>query len=137
MLKISLIFLLLLSSINLAFAGVAVIVNPSNPINLSHAELAKLYLGKTKSFSNGDKCTPVSLSDNNPLSQTFRSSILNKSASQLKAYWSKRIFTGKGRPPKQLESVTSIKQFVANDTSAIAYIDETDVDASVRVVFVF
>ncbi|MBU2279187.1 MAG: phosphate ABC transporter substrate-binding protein, partial [Gammaproteobacteria bacterium] len=88
----------------LVLAEVAVIVHPSNNNTLDAATVAKIYLGREKSFADGQSVVPMSLAETTASSASFNDVVLKKSASQLKAYWSKLVFTGKGTPPKELAS---------------------------------
>ena len=63
----------------------------------------------------------------------FYDKVTGKSLAQLKAYWSKIICTGRGRPPKAASSSAEVKKMLAADLSAISYIDDTQVDPSIRV----
>jgi ABC-type phosphate transport system substrate-binding protein len=65
----------------------------------------------------------------------FVTGILKKSEQQYKAYWAKLLFTGKGNPPKELESSADVKAEVAANKNAIGIIDVADVDDSVKVVY--
>ncbi|MNP49690.1 hypothetical protein D3C76_1438950 [compost metagenome] len=56
----------------------------------------------------------------------------SKSASQLKAHWSKIIFTGRGQPPQAVSSSAEVKKRVAENPGTIGYIDAREVDGSVR-----
>lgn len=115
-----------------AYAELAIIVHPSNNSNMSQDEISKVFLGKSKSFSNGETALPVN-QKGNPL-DTFNTQVLKKSSSQIKAYWSKLIFTGKGTPPKDLDNDAEVKKMVANNPNVIGYIDASKVDGSVKVV---
>jgi len=136
MFKFILCLIISFSFIHSSWAGV-VIINPKNKNPLDHISISKMFLGKTKTFANGSKCFPVDLKGKNPLAIAFRNALLKKSHSQLKAYWSKRIFTGKGKPPLQLISSEEVKQYVAQNIGAIGYIDESEVDQSVKVISTF
>ncbi|WP_438865483.1 phosphate ABC transporter substrate-binding protein [Neptunicella sp.] len=116
----------------LASADVAVIVNPANGATISQDEVTKLFLGKDKSFSNGESAVPIN--QQGDLSEEFNTKVLNKSGSQIKAYWSKLVFTGKGTPPKEVNSDDEVKKLVAANPNIIGYIDAAKVDASVKVV---
>ncbi len=117
-----------------AAAEVAVIVHPSNSASLDQAEITRLFTGRGATFSSGAKATPLNLADGVPARAEFDSKVLGKSSSQMKAYWSKLVFTGKGTPPKELASAADVKAAVAADASAIGYIDAASVDATVKVV---
>lgn len=115
-------------------AEVAVVVHPSNAATLDQAEISRLFTGRGATFNNGSKATPLNLAEGAPARAEFDSKVLGKSSSQMKAYWSKLVFTGKGTPPKELASDADVKAAVAADASAIGYIDAAAVDASVKVV---
>ncbi|HEX4911845.1 MAG TPA: phosphate ABC transporter substrate-binding protein [Permianibacter sp.] len=117
-----------------AQAEVAVIVNPGNGASLSSEDVQRLFLGKLKSFPGGGEATPVNQKEGQPAREQFNQAVLNKSESQLKAYWSQLVFTGKGTPPKELDNDDAIKALVASTPGAIGYIDAAKVDGSVKVV---
>jgi ABC-type phosphate transport system substrate-binding protein len=121
-----------------ASAEISIIVSASNPnASIDQRTVSKIFLGKTKSFPDGSQAVPVDQDDGSATRESFNSSILGKSASQLKSYWSRLIFTGKGTPPKQSGDDTAVKQLVANNPNIIGYIDSSAVDASVKVVHKF
>ena len=120
-----------------AQADIAVVVNPANNNALSSDEINRLFLGRTSNFADGSKATPLNLAEGQAGRDEFDSKVLNRSAAQLKAYWSKLVFTGKGTPPKELADDAAVKAAVAADSSAIGYISSTNVDDSVKVVATF
>jgi ABC-type phosphate transport system substrate-binding protein len=118
-------------------AEVAVIVHPSNNATVDQAEITRLFTGRGTTFSNGSKATPLNLAESAAARGEFDSKVLSKSSSQMKAYWSKLVFTGKGTPPKELNSDAEMKAAVAADASAIGYIDAAAVDGTVKVLAKF
>lgn len=129
-------FVLLFASCSaISFAGVAVIVNPSAGIDsLGEDDLARLFLGKTKSFPGGAQAQPVNQSEGSAVRDKFNEAVCKKNASQYKAYWSQLVFTGKGTPPKELGDDAAVKAAVAANPGMVGYIDSGAVDASVKVV---
>jgi len=118
-----------------ALAEVAVIVNPGSGVtSLSESQAKALFLGKTKKFPNGSKATPVDHKEGSSTRTAFNKKVLKKSDSQVKAYWSKMVFSGKASPPKSVADDAAAKAFVAETGSAIGYIDGSQVDGSVTVV---
>ena len=115
----------------LAFAETAIVVNPANQDAVSLEVVERIFTGKTKTFPSGSAATPLNQPEASSLREAFETSVLKKNASQMKAYWSKLIFTGKGNPPAEMDAA-AVKAKVANDASAIGYIDASEVDASVR-----
>lgn len=120
-----------------ALAEIAVVVNPANANAVSADDLNRLFLGRTSSFSDGSKATPLNLAEGLASRDEFDSKVLSRSSAQLKAYWSKLVFTGKGTPPKELADDAQVKAAVAADATAIGYISSASVDGSVKVVATF
>jgi len=126
----------LVSLLSVLFAGqasaaITVIVNNANSVSLTQNDVSRIFLGKLKRFANGDSVTPVNANNSVGTRTLFNKAALNKSSSQVKAYWSKLVFSGKGTPPKELDSDAKIKAFVASNPNAIGYIDSANLDATV------
>lgn len=123
---------------SLANAEISVIVSNNNPnAAIDQATVGKIFLGKTKSFPDGSQAVPIDQDDGAAARNSFNSTILGKSSSQLKSYWSRLIFTGKGTPPKQSGNDAAVKQLVANNPNIIGYVDSSVVDDTVKVVHKF
>ncbi|AQS40006.1 hypothetical protein Sps_04926 [Shewanella psychrophila] len=120
-----------------ALAGIAVIVHPDNADALDKKSISNLYLGKTKRFPGGAQAVPVNLEVGQASRGDFDSNVLGKSSSQLKSYWSKKVFTGKGTPPKELANDDEVMKLVSSNPNIIGYIDSSNVNDSVKVVAEF
>ncbi len=129
--------LLLTLTATMAQAEIAVIVNPANADTLSDADIKKLFLGMSIQFPGGGSATPLNLPADDPGRDQFNDKVLNKSSQQLKSYWSKLIFTGKGKPPQEAGSNAEMISKVSSDTSAIGYIDASAVTPEVKVIGTF
>lgn len=132
-LKSSLLLSLCLSS-SIALAEVVVIVNPSNTSHISSEDIKRIFLGKNKAFANGDSVNAVNLKSGNATRTDFERQALGKSGAQVKAYWSKLIFSGKAKPLKEITKEEDVLSLVSTTPNAIGYIDSSKVDASVKVV---
>lgn len=120
-----------------AFSGVAVIVHPTNSAELSETEISRIFLGKMKSFPGGGQAIPINQTEGASTRGDFEGKVLNKSASQIKAYWSKLVFTGKGTPPREAGSNADIVNLVKDNPNIIGYIDEAAVTGDVKVIATF
>jgi len=120
-----------------SIAGVSVIVHPENNSTFSKKIIKKIFLGKSKNFDNGKVILLLSPKTGSSASNEFNKAILKKTASQINAYWSKMIFTGKGTPPQEIESVSEIISAIAENKDAIAFIDADSVTDAVKVVATF
>ncbi len=124
---------LLLAS-SLAQAELAIIAHPSNPLSsISQEDVERIYLGKSRSFPNGGSARPIDQAPGSAMRTKFFSSMLKKTEAQVTGYWSRRMFSGKGKPPETLDDDQAVKSQVASDTSSIGYISDEVVDSSVKV----
>ena len=124
-------------SVSSAWADISVVINPANTNAVSADDLNRLFLGRASSFADGSKATPLNMAEGQAARDEFDNKVLSRSSAQLKAYWSKLVFTGKGTPPKELADDAAVKAAVAADSSAIGYISSASVDGSVKVVATF
>jgi hypothetical protein len=76
---------------------------------------------------------PIDQAESSPLRDEFYLKFTGKSPAQLRAHWSKIIFTGRGQPPPVALSSVEIKKRIVADPDAIGYIERTMVDGSVKI----
>jgi ABC-type phosphate transport system substrate-binding protein len=107
-------------------ADIVVIGNPQGP-SLTRDEILDVYLGKSQTAK------PLDQPEGAPIRADFYRKAAGKDSAQVKAIWSRIIFTGKGQPPREAADSDAVKKAVARDPKAIGYIDKASVDASVRV----
>ncbi len=119
----------------MALADFVVITHPSGPDAMEKDQVRDLYIGRSKQLPGGQTADPIDLSGGNPLREEFHTTVTGRSQAQLNAFWSKQVFTGKGQPPRSLDSTTAVKAAVASTPGAIGYIEPGEVDGSVKVVF--
>ena len=125
----------LLAGAGLAQAQLAVIVNPKSPTaSMTADQVAGIYLGKSNTLPSGAAAAPVDQPESAAVREQFYTKVTGKQAAQVKAAWSRLVFSGKGTPPKEMANSADIKKFVAATPDAIAYVEKSAVDASVKVV---
>lgn len=114
---------------------VVVVVSAESPVvELPRQHLADIYLGRTSRFPDGERAAPIDLEPGAAERAEFYERFLGRNQAEIKTHWSKLIFTGRGRPPPDVENGQAVKARIADDPSAIGYIDAELVDESVRVV---
>jgi ABC-type phosphate transport system substrate-binding protein len=113
---------------------VAVVSAKSAVVALSKSQLADIFLGRVTRFPNGVQAMPIDQADGSAVRDEFYVKLAGKSAAQLKAYWSKIIFTGRGQPPPAVADSDAMKRRLVANPAAIGYIESNRVDGSVRVV---
>ena len=113
---------------------VVVTSSKSGVADLNKQQASDIFLGKASTFPDGKPAVPIDQPDGTPAREEFHGKVTGKSAAQLKAFWSKQVFSGKGTPPKEV-AAGEVKKLVADNPNMIAYVDKSTVDASVKVVF--
>lgn len=112
-----------------ACAELVVVTNPQNPATrLMPTQIPQFFLGGSVLF------TPVEQAENSPIRAEFYKKVLEKEPSQVRAIWSKIVFTGKGKPPKEFKSSAEVKKAISEDVNAIGYIEASAVDSTVKVI---
>jgi ABC-type phosphate transport system substrate-binding protein len=112
-----------------AAAETVVIVSAKNPATRMFSEqAAQFFLGKSTMF------TPVDQADGSAIRNEFYKKVTDKDAAQVKAIWSKLVFTGKAQAPKEFKTSAEVRKAVADDPKAIGYIEKSAVDDTVKVI---
>lgn len=135
--RIKLLLISLMCCSQSTLASITVIVHPSNNNDLNKSAITRLFLGKTKKFPDGTIAIPLNQDESKNITEEFNSKALKKSSSQLKAYWSKLVFTGKGTPPKNAEDNKAVLDIVAQNPNVIGYISSDIVNDKVKAVTTF
>jgi ABC-type phosphate transport system substrate-binding protein len=105
---------------------IVVIVNPAaKPV--SKEQIADVYLGRSAEL------TPIDQTVGSSIYVQFYKKATGRDAAQIKAIWSRILFTGRGQPPKQLPDSAAVKKSVAANPNAVGYIEKSAVDATVKV----
>jgi ABC-type phosphate transport system substrate-binding protein len=116
-------------------ADVVAVVSSKSPVTtLSKNQILDIFLGKRTSFPDGSSAVPIDQTEGSAVRDEFYSKMAGMSPPQVKAFWSKIIFTGRGQPPKTVASSLEAKKLLVANLNAISYIDQSLVDSSVRVV---
>jgi ABC-type phosphate transport system substrate-binding protein len=119
--------LAVLLAANARAEDIVVIVNPASA-PLSKEQIADIYLAKNSAW------TPIDQAAGSSIYGEFYQKVTGRDAAQVKAIWSKILFTGRGVPPKQMLDSTAVKKAVAANPKAVGYIEKSAVDSSVKVI---
>jgi ABC-type phosphate transport system substrate-binding protein len=113
-----------------ARADVVVIVSAeSTTTTITADELTRLYLGGCNTM------TPVDIATPSRTRREFYAKVTGKDDAQVKASWSRLVFTGKGSAPKELPSGEEVVKAVAADPNAIGYVDRSYLNITVKVIY--
>lgn len=133
-LTVSALFMLLLSPFAKS-ESIAVIVNPKSSLVQADVPLKTLqdiFLGKVTEIK-GQALQPVNQEQQRPITILFNEAVLKKNENQVRAYWSKMVFSGTTSPPPSLADDQSVKIHVAKNSDAISYVQKSQVDETVKV----
>lgn len=108
-----------------AQAELVVIVNPAAG-SLTTDQVADIFLGRNTAF------TPVDQAEGSAVRAEFYKKATGRDPAQVKAVWSRLVFSGKGQPPKEHADAAAVKKAVAADPKAVGYIDKSALDGSVK-----
>jgi hypothetical protein len=114
-----------------AFAGV-VVVGHANVRKLDLPTVQRIYTGKVIEVG-GVPVAPVNVQVGQAMRQRFLYEYLQQNEDTYLAYWTVRRYVGKGVPPRELGNAADIIQYVQNTPGAVAYLEESDVPASMNV----
>lgn len=135
-------YLLILLQSSLAFCNlpsdqIVVVVSKSSDIeNLQDKQIANIFLTRTNRFPNGKKAIPIEISNGN-LRDVFYQEISGKSPTQLMAYWTTLIFSGKGKPPRGYSDLNSLISRLHKNPNSISYLSLTQVTDDLKIVYRF
>lgn len=118
-------------------ADVVVVVSAKSPVTaLSVDQASEIFLGRVAKLSGAGAVVPVDQGEGSAAREAFYLKAAGKNAAQLKAYWSKKIFTGKGMPPEDAGNDAGVKAMVAANPGLIGYIDKDALDARVKALLI-
>lgn len=124
--------MLLAAGLTCSAADLVVVVNRDSGVDrLTREEVANLFLGRYGRMPSGLAALPV---DATPDKQAFYERLVGKQLPELQSYWARLMFSGRGSPPRQVDSAEEALEIVRNNKGAIAYVERAKADARVRVV---
>lgn len=118
-----------------ACAEVVAVVSARNTVGaLSRNQVADIFLGKASRFPDGTQAVPLDQAEGSASRDAFYLKFAGKTPAQLNAHWSRIVFTGRGQPPREVANGTELKKRLAANPHAIGYLEQDQVDPSVRVI---
>ncbi len=126
-------FLLWLGSVA-AWSDILVVVSERSTVEkLDKHTVQRIFLNKTRSFPNGEH---VEVVEGMPslLKEKFYRLVTDKSKDQLRSYWAKQVFTGKGKPPRQMDSADLVV-YLSQNPDAISFISVEQMSDSLKILF--
>lgn len=120
----------------LVMADTVVVVNPENPIlSLTREQVVDIYMGRRLYFPDGNAAQPIDHPSDSRLRADFYRKLVDRSIPQINAYWARLQFTGRATPPGVMDSAGSVLKTVRQKREAIAYLESSEVDGKVKIVY--
>ncbi|MDR2260617.1 MAG: hypothetical protein LBE06_06730 [Azoarcus sp.] len=112
-------------------AGVVIVTSGGIKV-LSREEAAQLFLGQRTTLRDG---TPVTLIDlpAGPARNHFYRELTGKNPVQVRANWSRLVFSGRVRPPREAASQSEALELLARTPNAIGYLPADAGDKRLKV----
>jgi ABC-type phosphate transport system substrate-binding protein len=108
---------------SLAVEPFTVIVNAANPVSAMGAdEISKIFMKRVSRWPDGVEVTAVDLKEQSEVREGFSRAVHGKSASAVKAYWQKMIFSGRDVPPPEKATSAEVVAFTRANRGAIGYV---------------
>lgn len=118
-------------------AEVVVVVSAENPTeSLPRTVLTDIYLGRRSVLPDGAPVVPIDQRETSPCHNAFYDRYLGRSQAEIRAHWSKLIFTGRGRPPHTVADGPAAAAWIAGNPHAIGYLDQDLVNDRLRVLVI-
>lgn len=115
-------------------AQVAVVVGAHSTASaLTSEQVSSLFMGKSEQLPGVGAVQLLDQPESTGVRDQFYTKVTGKQPAQVKAAWSRLVFTGKAAPPKEISNSEAVKKTVAANPSALGYIEKSAVDSSVKV----
>lgn len=116
-----------------AFAQIAIVAGARSTLpDLTAAQAEQFYLGRAYSLPDGTAVVLADLPAGGTRDQ-FYEQLTRKNPNQIRAHWSRMVFTGRALPPQEAASVEQLRQWLAAQPNLIGYLPVSELDARVRV----
>lgn len=117
-------------------ADVVVVVSAQSDVNqLQRVNVENIFFGRNYSFPEGTDAVPLDLEEGALERDEFYIKLAGRNAAQIKSFWAKLIFTGRGRPPAVARDTEQLISRLVANPNAIGYVDRSEVDERLRIVF--
>jgi ABC-type phosphate transport system substrate-binding protein len=134
--RIFFILLCLLLPAGEVLAELVVVVNARSGVAvLTRNEVINIFFGRYRQFFNGLEAQPVDLVDSHPDRARFYSGLVGKDLSDVNAYWSRQVFSGRTQPLPRATTADEVIKWVIAHPGGIGFVDLAKADARVKVVY--
>lgn len=107
-----------------------VVAHKSFPVeSISSVDVKDVFLGD-KTFVDGNvRVRAVRLPDSSDLTTNFVQKYLSMSMDQFLLHWRRRMFSGRGVPPRVVGNQDELAKYVSENQNAVGYLNKGDLSA--------
>jgi len=114
---------------------VVVMARELGTVRLSRSEINDIFLGRLRHLPDGRPVIPLDLDEGSVLRDRFYLEVLDRTPAQVRAHWARLLFTGRGTPPRSVDSAQQAILAIANDHRLIAYVQRSNLSDALVVVY--
>ncbi|RUO31590.1 hypothetical protein CWE12_00910 [Aliidiomarina sedimenti] len=85
---------------------------------IDSARVTRIYMGQSREL------IAVNQQEGSAVRQAFEANVIGRSAEQIKAHWSRLVFTGRAAELRQVESDEAVLEYVRSNPGTIGYISD-------------
>jgi ABC-type phosphate transport system substrate-binding protein len=106
---------------------IIIIANKDVPDStLTQDEIKKIFLGRMVHWSDNSRIHAATVRDEG-IHEKFLKQYLEKTEAKWKIYWKRMVFTGRGVPPKSINTEAELIAYVAETKGALGYISSDNI----------
>lgn len=111
-------------------AQVLVVASPQSPlVGISPTEVKSLFLGNPIQGGNLDfRPLDRMALEANSLKSSFLDRVMMMKPGEMKAYWSRKIFTGRGTPPPEAKTIEQVREWLSKEPLIVTYVTKEEFD---------
>ena len=128
---------ILLSCLPLSgMAEIAIVTHADSSISrLSENDARQLFRGQVRAID-GERIQILDLPQSDELRQSFYQKLLGRTPEQMRAHWTRMVFTGQGQLPREAANQREMRLMVSGAPGHIGYLPMSEVDGSMKVLYV-
>ncbi|MBK7842103.1 MAG: hypothetical protein IPJ71_00190 [Bdellovibrionales bacterium] len=129
--------MLILGKVASAEATYYVAVNASNKIGeISQDKLENIFSGRLIFWESGGRIRPSLIDEESPSGRAFLTQVVKMDSKQYIDFWRRKLFSGRGLPPRSFRSEKELIHFVSENEGAIAVLSSLPgaAESSIRIV---
>ncbi len=113
--------------------SIVVVANTQDKsLNLNRQEVRNLFMGGVLPY----ELTAVALPPSNQTRVIFNTKVVGLTESRIQSYWAQMRFSGRKKPPREINNETLLIEYLKSHPGAVAYLPaDTDIPEQLTVLF--